>query len=150
MTPSPAIGGYVKGPGHTGRIPAALAKARLGSHSSCQAARSASQSASLSGTTARSSTARPYQKAWCPTGAAAPDGTSRAHAGHVSPHTRRSTCRPSELDSVLAEFRRLLKPSGVLLAGFFDSDDDVTQFDHKVIAAYRWPADAFAACLAKA
>ncbi len=57
---------------------------------------------------------------------------------------------PSELDSVLAEFRRLLKPSGVLLAGFFDSDDDVAQFDHKVIAAYRWPADAFAACLAKA
>ncbi len=57
---------------------------------------------------------------------------------------------PSELDSVLAEFGRLLEPSGVLVAGFFDSDDDVAQFDHKVIAAYRWPADAFSARLARA
>jgi SAM-dependent methyltransferase len=57
---------------------------------------------------------------------------------------------PAELDSVLAEFRRLLEPSGVLVAGFFDSDDDVAQFDHKVIPAYRWPADAFSARLARA
>jgi len=51
---------------------------------------------------------------------------------------------PPELDRVLAEFRRLLAPSGVLVAGFFDSDDDVAEFDHKVISAYRWPVDVFA------
>ena len=51
---------------------------------------------------------------------------------------------------MLAEFRRLLAPSGVLVAGFFDSDDDVAEFDHKVIAAYRWPADIFAKHLVKA
>lgn len=54
---------------------------------------------------------------------------------------------PSELDSVLAQFRRLVAPSGVLVAGFFDSDDTVAEFDHKVIAAYRWPADVFSARL---
>ena len=51
---------------------------------------------------------------------------------------------PPELDRVLTEFRRLLAPSGVLVIGFFDSDDDVAAFDHKVITAYRWPVDAFA------
>jgi SAM-dependent methyltransferase len=50
---------------------------------------------------------------------------------------------PPDLDPVLAGFRRLLKPSGVLVAGFFDSDDDVAAFDHKVTTAYRWPVDAF-------
>lgn len=30
---------------------------------------------------------------------------------------------PSALDGVLTEFRRLLAPSGVLVVGFFDSDD---------------------------
>jgi SAM-dependent methyltransferase len=54
---------------------------------------------------------------------------------------------PSALDSVLAEFRRLVAPSGVLVVGFFDSDDTVTEFDHKVIAAFRWPADVFSARL---
>jgi hypothetical protein len=48
---------------------------------------------------------------------------------------------PAELDRVLAEFRRLLAPSGALVVGFFDSDDDVAPFDHKVITAYRWPVD---------
>jgi SAM-dependent methyltransferase len=48
---------------------------------------------------------------------------------------------PPELDRALAEFRRLLAPGGVLVAGFFDSDDDVAAFDHKVITAYRWPVD---------
>ena len=57
---------------------------------------------------------------------------------------------PSELDSVLAEFRRLLRSGGVLVVGFFDSDDDVAAFDHKVITAYRWPADVFAAHVARA
>jgi SAM-dependent methyltransferase len=51
---------------------------------------------------------------------------------------------PPELDRVLTEFRRLLAPSGVLVIGLFDSDDDVAAFDHKVITAYRWPVDVFA------
>lgn len=57
---------------------------------------------------------------------------------------------PAELDRVLAEFRRLLASSGMLIAGFFDSDDTVAQFDHKVITAYRWPVDVFAEHLANA
>nr|WP_240188503.1 class I SAM-dependent methyltransferase [Nakamurella flavida] len=51
---------------------------------------------------------------------------------------------PSELDPVLAGFRRLLRPSGVLVIGFFDSDDEIAAFDHQVVTAYRWPADTFA------
>lgn len=51
---------------------------------------------------------------------------------------------PNDLGRVLAEFRRLLADSAVLVAGFFDSDDDVATFDHKVIEAYRWPVNAFA------
>jgi SAM-dependent methyltransferase len=57
---------------------------------------------------------------------------------------------PQELDPVLAGFRRLLTPSGVLVIGFFDSDDDVAAFDHKVVTAYRWPVDVFAERLATA
>jgi len=57
---------------------------------------------------------------------------------------------PTNLSSVLAEFRRILAPSGVLVAGFFDSDEDVAAFDHKVITAYRWPADVFAERLVEA
>jgi SAM-dependent methyltransferase len=50
---------------------------------------------------------------------------------------------PTELDQVLTEFRRLLNFSGVLVTGFFGSDDDVAGFDHKVFTAYRWPVDVF-------
>lgn len=57
---------------------------------------------------------------------------------------------PTELDRVLAAFRRLLAPSGMLVVGFFDSDDDVAAFDHKVMTAYRWPVDVFTQHLAKA
>lgn len=57
---------------------------------------------------------------------------------------------PGELDGVLAEFRRMLAPSGRLVIGFFDSDDEVAAFDHKVVTAYRWPVDEFAARLARA
>lgn len=57
---------------------------------------------------------------------------------------------PSALDGVLTEFRRLLAASGVLVVGFFDSDDTVADFGHKVVAAYRWPADVFSARLASA
>ncbi len=42
---------------------------------------------------------------------------------------------------MLAGFRRLLRPSGTLVLGFFASDDGVTAFDHAVVTAYRWPAD---------
>lgn len=57
---------------------------------------------------------------------------------------------PSELDRVLAEFRRLLAPSGIVVVGFFDSDDHVAELDHKVISAYRWPVDVMTQHLAKA
>lgn len=57
---------------------------------------------------------------------------------------------PAELDRVLAGFCRLLASSGMLVVGFFDSDDDVAGFDHKVITAYRWPVDVFTQHLAKA
>lgn len=57
---------------------------------------------------------------------------------------------PPDLDRMLTEFHRLVAPSGMLVAGFFDSDDDVAGFDHAVITAYRWPVDVFAEHLAKA
>jgi SAM-dependent methyltransferase len=57
---------------------------------------------------------------------------------------------PSALGGALTEFRRLLAPSGVLVVGFFDSDDGVAEFDHKVVTAYRWPAEVFSARLASA
>lgn len=57
---------------------------------------------------------------------------------------------PPELDGVLTEFRRMLAPSGRLVIGFFDSDDEVAAFDHKVHTAYRWPVDEFSARLTKA
>lgn len=57
---------------------------------------------------------------------------------------------PSELDRVLTDFRRLLAPGGALVVGFFDSDDDVAPFDHKVITAYCWPVDEFSARLTRA
>ena len=57
---------------------------------------------------------------------------------------------PRELDGALAAFRRLLSPGGVLVIGFFDSEDEVTAFDHKIITAYRWPVDVLADRLATA
>jgi ubiquinone/menaquinone biosynthesis C-methylase UbiE len=57
---------------------------------------------------------------------------------------------PPELDGVLAEFRRMLAPSGRLVIGFFDSDDEVAAFDHKVHTAYRWPVDEISDRLTKA
>ena len=57
---------------------------------------------------------------------------------------------PPELDRVLVGFRRLLRSSGVLVVGFFDSDDGVRVFDHAVITAYRRPAEVFAQHLAEA
>jgi SAM-dependent methyltransferase len=57
---------------------------------------------------------------------------------------------PAELDRVLVGFRQLLDSSGVLVIGFFDSDHEVAEFDHKVITAYRWPVEAFSQRLATA
>ncbi|MFT4166951.1 MAG: class I SAM-dependent methyltransferase [Microlunatus sp.] len=57
---------------------------------------------------------------------------------------------PAELGGVLAEFRRMLVPSGVLVAGFFDSGDGVQPFDHAVTTAYRWPVDTFVEHLTQA
>ncbi|HEX3708159.1 MAG TPA: class I SAM-dependent methyltransferase [Mycobacteriales bacterium] len=57
---------------------------------------------------------------------------------------------PPELDRALREFRRLLASCGTLVVGFFDSDDDVAEFDHKVITGYRWPATILAEQLVKA
>jgi SAM-dependent methyltransferase len=56
---------------------------------------------------------------------------------------------PEELDDVLAEFRRVLAPGGTLVAGVVDGDA-VGAFDHKVVTAYRWPADEFSERLARA
>ena len=57
--------------------------------------------------------------------------------------------RPRELDAVLAEFRQAMAPTGTLVVGFFDGDD-VAAFDHKVVTAYRWPADELSARLTRA
>lgn len=57
---------------------------------------------------------------------------------------------PNDLDRVLTQFRRLLAADGMLVVGFFASDDDVAAFDHKVMTAYRWPVDVFAERLARA
>ena len=57
---------------------------------------------------------------------------------------------PTELDRVLRGFRRLLAPSGVLVIGFFDSDDGVAAFDHAVAPAHRWPVDVLAERLRQA
>jgi SAM-dependent methyltransferase len=56
---------------------------------------------------------------------------------------------PREIDGVLAEFRRAMAPAGTLVVGFFDGDD-VAAFDHKVVTAYRWPADELSGRLTQA
>lgn len=58
---------------------------------------------------------------------------------------------PEELPSYFAEFRRVLAPGGHLLLAFFESEGDpVTEFDHKVVTAYRWPIDRLAELAAEA
>ncbi|MEU5903111.1 class I SAM-dependent methyltransferase [Micromonospora sp. NPDC047527] len=56
---------------------------------------------------------------------------------------------PQEFDGVLAEFRRAMSPSGMLVLGLFDGDE-VAAFDHKVTTAYRWPFDEVSERLARA
>ncbi|ADI10106.1 ubiquinone/menaquinone biosynthesis methylase [Streptomyces bingchenggensis BCW-1] len=58
---------------------------------------------------------------------------------------------PQNLPSFFAEFRRVLAPEGHLLLAFFESEGDpVTEFDHKVTTAYRWPIDELAGLAGKA
>ncbi len=56
---------------------------------------------------------------------------------------------PARLDDALAELRRVMAPSGVLVIGFFDGDR-IDAFAHKVTAARRWPVDELAERLAHA
>jgi SAM-dependent methyltransferase len=58
---------------------------------------------------------------------------------------------PDELPGYLAEFARVLRPGGHLLAAFFEAvGEPVTVFDHKVTPAYRWPLGEVAAMTAAA
>jgi ubiquinone/menaquinone biosynthesis C-methylase UbiE len=58
---------------------------------------------------------------------------------------------PGDVPAYLAEFGRVLKPGGHLLAAFFEAvDEPVTRFDHKVTPAYRWPAGELAALAGEA
>jgi SAM-dependent methyltransferase len=53
---------------------------------------------------------------------------------------------PQVLPAFLSEFSRVLAPGGPLLLAFFESEGGpVTEFDHKVTPAYRWPVDDMAA-----
>jgi SAM-dependent methyltransferase len=57
---------------------------------------------------------------------------------------------PADLPAVLTEFRRLLAPAGMLVLGYFDSEDELESFDHAVVTAYRWPTAALVTRLAEA
>ncbi len=54
---------------------------------------------------------------------------------------------PEALGPALAGFRRVLLDDGPLVLGFFDSEDGVAAFDHKVTTAWRWPVDTMAELL---
>ena len=57
--------------------------------------------------------------------------------------------KPSDLDEVLVELRRVMVPGAPLVTGFFDGDD-VVAFEHKVVTAYYWPVGEFSARLRQA
>lgn len=62
-------------------------------------------------------------------------------------------CAPVELAAVLTEFHRTMSRGGTLVVGFFEGGFEggrVGPFDHKVITAYRWPADEMSRMLATA
>jgi SAM-dependent methyltransferase len=49
---------------------------------------------------------------------------------------------PDDLPAYFAEFARVLRPGGHLLAAYFEAvGEPVTRCDNKVTPAYRWPAD---------
>ncbi len=77
------------------------------------------------------------------------DAREHTVAGVLSWYSTIHVC-PAELGAVLAEFRRLLAPAGMLVLGFFESDGEVDAFDHAVVTAYRWPTDVLAERLADA
>ena len=53
---------------------------------------------------------------------------------------------PGDVPGYLAEFGRVVRPGGHLLAAFFEAvNEPVTALDHKVTPAYRWPVDELAA-----
>jgi SAM-dependent methyltransferase len=47
---------------------------------------------------------------------------------------------PTELSQVLVEFRRVLRPQGHLLVGFFEGGAN-EPLDHAITKAYYWPVD---------
>jgi len=53
---------------------------------------------------------------------------------------------PTQLPSVLTEFRRILQPQGRLLVGFFEGESG-EPFDHAVTTAYYWSVDGMSAML---
>jgi SAM-dependent methyltransferase len=57
---------------------------------------------------------------------------------------------PPSLDEALTEIHRVVAPGGTAVLGFFDSEHDVVEFEHKVTTAWRWPLDTFASRLAAA
>lgn len=58
---------------------------------------------------------------------------------------------PAEVPGYFAEFTRTLASGGHVLLGFFESGDGpVSEFDHKVTTAYRWPLDELMALAAGA
>jgi SAM-dependent methyltransferase len=57
---------------------------------------------------------------------------------------------PEALPQVFAEFDRVTAPGGHLLLGFFEADEEVEAFDHKVSLAYRWPIDRLAEMVSRA
>ena len=56
---------------------------------------------------------------------------------------------PNGIDAVLTELRRAMASGGALVVGFFDGDE-IDAFEHKVVTAYRWPADQLSARLRQA
>ena len=56
---------------------------------------------------------------------------------------------PDELDEALAAIRGSLRTGGALVVGFF-TGATCEPYDHKVVTAYRWPADELTGRLASA
>ena len=60
---------------------------------------------------------------------------------------------PDDVPAILAEFRRVLAPSGCALVSFPGTDDAsqlTASYDHSVVTAYRWWPDHFSALMQEA